>query len=997
MKTTISQPSFWLNVKKEYVIDNFDSLFNYLRHYTYVESAEAPDGDFNRTFDCLEEVVDDYLEQCAGDGFCHNVGTREDNIDFMVKVISTYIITAHTKKNRDVGDVLTGLIDILVLSGQTSGKEVVEDLKELVVGCLSGRRVNKLGITWDMVAKLGENSLDSLNLFCYHLSQTSLEDKKNEISVYEQCGTLVSDDRGLHIVPMNYSNYTKKAKTLAPLFAALAGVDILVSGKERVMTYEQLVQSCNMLLTEQSQVKPSPTLVKKTYEDKATVTVRVVDINYNLYVETIDPNYETIRGNVALNPVYWEMSKEQLLSYLKVGDYIKVTRQFDSIYPFALGQTFDSFHDEYADGAAGGEYWAVCEEKYVAGYRWLTEEGLHVNVMDSSTDPDEAMAEGYLVRIKVRNSKRDRYGNLVLNGVYVDEDECPDDSYEEQGDEFRWVAKKNLFDAFLEYSAPEETYAPRQEVCMVDAGYVAALSHVVYHLALHERDTLDKCKMLLVARCLATMAGHTDDAAYVKHDMDYINCCVRFASGDAPSDLKLEHDDCLEQVPAVHEKERRIEALKPYDNHNNGKVEYFLSDANILYDNVKGLVDASNMLKDKISPFEINRIKKTIATYLGVADMYSSICSDLTYYGEESDTLEFKSSVVYPPGSGMRPDPLRQKWNILKAICGFLNTSVGGELIIGVNDNGNSCGLNNDIDRLYEAKLITEKSVDKLRNYIKNIVDRAFVDDIGVASYTEITATRIKYIIEKNTEGDYIIRLQITPYEYGLVQFCDKMDRPEGIAVSYYRTSGATIPMTSVLKQQAREKKYASTLDENSVKILEIQKAMHERNVVVLKNYSSQSGIKDRRVEIYQLLPKRNAVIGYDIEKRTIREFKTTRFTSIQVTNEKWKNAGKHKRLSIDVFDMLESPNIAPIDVILKLKRIAYNLLIEEYHNAKEDITKNNDSDANDYPYVLQTKVNDIKGVARFYIGLAKEIKIVKGKELADYAREYIRSIQIID
>lgn len=993
MKTTVSQPPFWLNVKKEYVIDNFDNLFQYLRSYTYVDSAEAPDSDFNRTFDCLEEVVDDYLEQCADDGFCHNVATRSEDLNFMVKVISTYIITAHSKKGRDVGDVLTGLIDILVLSGQASGKEVVEELKELVVGCLSGRRVGKLGITWDLVAKLDEYSL---NLFCHHLSQTTLEGEKNEVAVYEQCGTLVSDNRGVHIVPMNYSNYMK-SRTMAPLFDSLAGVDILGSSKERVVTYEQLMQSCNMLLTAQCQVKPSPTLVKKTYEDNAAVTVRVVDIGYNLCVETVDPSYDRVKGNVALDPVYWELTKEQLLSYLKVGDYIKVTRRYDSAYPFALRQTFDSFHEEYAKKVVGYECWAVCEGKYVAGYRWLTEDGLYVNVMDSSDDPDEALAEGYLVRVKVIGAKKDKYGNLVLNGVYVDEDECPDEEYEEQGDEFRRIARQNLFDTFLEDSAPEEPYAPKQEVCMVDEGYVAALSHVVYYLSLHERDTLDRCKMLLVARCLATLAGRTDDAAYVKHDMDYIHCCVRFAAGDAPSDLKLEHDDCLEQVAEVHEKERRIEALRPYDNHNSGRVEYFLSDANILYDNVKGLVDASNMLKDKISPFEINRIKKTIATYLGVADMYSSICSDLTYYGEESDTLEFKSSVVYTPGSGMKPDPGRQKWNILKAICGFLNTSVGGELIIGVNDNGNSCGLGNDIDRLYEAKLIPEKSVDKLRNYIKNIVDWAFVDDTGVASYMEITATRIKYIIEKNTEGDCIIRLQITPYEYGLVQFCDKLDRPEGIAVSYYRTSGATIPMTSVLRLQAREKKYASTLDENSIKILEIQKAMHERNVVVLKNYSSQSGIKDRRVEIYQLLPKRNAVIGYDVEKRTIREFKTTRFTSIQVTKDKWKNVTKHKRLSIDVFDMLESPNVPPIEVVLKLKRIAYNLLIEEYHNAKEEIRDNNDSDAHDYPYVLQTKVNDIKGVGRFYIGLAKEIKIVKGKELADYAREYIRSIQIVE
>ena len=216
---------------------------------------------------------------------------------------------------------------------------------------------------------------------------------------------------------------------------------------------------------------------------------------------------------------------------------------------------------------------------------------------------------------------------------------------------------------------------------------------------------------------------------------------------------------------------------------------------------------------------------------------------------------------------------------------------------------------------------------------------------------------------------------------------------PEGIAPSYYRTSGATTPMTSELKRQARESKNAVTQDENAIKLLTIQKAKNERSVVILKNYSSKSGVRSRRVETFQLLPKRNAFIGYDIDKRAIREFKTTRFTEVLITNEKWKNTNKHKNLSIDTFDMLESPNTAPIEVILKLKRTAYNLLIEEYSNATEEIKDNTDTDATEYPYILHTKVNDIKGIGRFYIGLAKEIKIVAGEQLTAYAKEYIKSI----
>ena len=160
-----------------------------------------------------------------------------------------------------------------------------------------------------------------------------------------------------------------------------------------------------------------------------------------------------------------------------------------------------------------------------------------------------------------------------------------------------------------------------------------------------------------------------------------------------------------------------------------------------------------------------------------------------------------------------------------------------------------------------------------------------------------------------------------------------------------------------------------------------------------MKNYSSQSGIRDRRVEVYQLLPERNAVIGYDLEKKQIREFKITRFKDVDISNEKWKNENKHKKLSVDVFDMLENPMQHPMKIVLKLKRLAYNLLVEEYSSAEKFIFKNSGADALEYPYILDTAINKIEGVGRFYLGLAREILIVEGECLRTYARDYVKSI----
>ena len=63
---TPQQPTFWLKVRKEYVIDNYDTLLPYLRGYHYAQD-ESPESDFNKTYDCLKEVVGDISQSMADD------------------------------------------------------------------------------------------------------------------------------------------------------------------------------------------------------------------------------------------------------------------------------------------------------------------------------------------------------------------------------------------------------------------------------------------------------------------------------------------------------------------------------------------------------------------------------------------------------------------------------------------------------------------------------------------------------------------------------------------------------------------------------------------------------------------------------------------------------------------------------------------------------------------------------------------------------------------
>ena len=75
--------------------------------------------------------------------------------------------------------------------------------------------------------------------------------------------------------------------------------------------------------------------------------------------------------------------------------------------------------------------------------------------------------------------------------------------------------------------------------------------------------------------------------------------------------------------------------------------------------------------------------------------------TDLVSFGEEGQNVEFKTSIVYPANNHMREDVERQTWVILHTICGFLNSRSGGQLYLGVNNEGMGVGLQSDAQHRY--------------------------------------------------------------------------------------------------------------------------------------------------------------------------------------------------------------------------------------------------------------------------------------------------------
>ena len=320
----------------------------------------------------------------------------------------------------------------------------------------------------------------------------------------------------------------------------------------------------------------------------------------------------------------------------------------------------------------------------------------------------------------------------------------------------------------------------------------------------------------------------------------------------------------------------------------------------------------------------------------------------------------------------------------------------GGDVLLGVNDYGYARGLDDDIKELYNKKFIPEDTYDKLRLFISHEIDKAFINFDKTESGKQITDE----LVECNIEGDpKIIRISIKPYTLGVVMFKDSDEIPDNVrAAAFFRKGGESVKMEE-RKCEELNKEKKSKLDPDTIKISDLKRSIDKKKIVILKNYRSSNSevVRDRREEAYQINESRKSVICYDLEHLEPREFKITRFDEVIITDEDWKYTNNHLKRSVDVFDMHENSGIEPFRIVFKLKYSAYNLLIEDFTNAKKDVSSNKDDDKDEYPFILDTMINNILGVGRYYLGLAKAIKIVQGIQVKEYAKEYILKSGILD
>ncbi len=197
------------------------------------------------------------------------------------------------------------------------------------------------------------------------------------------------------------------------------------------------------------------------------------------------------------------------------------------------------------------------------------------------------------------------------------------------------------------------------------------------------------------------------------------------------------------------------ELLKNAEEYANGGIK-------ILYDNVFGPSVGDPMKKlDLIAKNEISQYKQLILEENTQTNLILYAWKDIILKGE-NDSTEFKSSLRWDYKLNQVTKEL--EFVIAKSVSAFLN-SRGGKLFIGIDDEGNTLGLENDYKTLGKKQNKDGFSL-KLQDVINNYLGKEFhqfikiqfdfVDEKEICIITITPSDKPVYVRRNNTEEFFI-------------------------------------------------------------------------------------------------------------------------------------------------------------------------------------------------------------------------------------------------
>ena len=929
----------WLDIKKEYIDENFEGVLTYL--HKRVKNAALQDSFYQTTINLLDERVKSLIESVISAPLQENM-CKDEELELVCRMCALYILVF-----PDNTDVRRNVYSLMLQSLLLLSRQYEQQLAELSIANLLGRVPGKTPFAWDDIITFNPQIL------AYKIANSAtMADGMAQEYWFDSKGSVLLKKGELALSALSADDPTRSL--LVPAIELLDGQLQILAKKNSKVKKSELNNLQAMAEFTKDFIRDLKSPVAKArkyckhYENGDTVDVRIIrkDNEGKIWVRTIDKEYECIEGYIkipALQNINYYM--QDFYAYLNVGDYISLQVYDVDNGVFDIGEEFkDYIINERADDSK-----SICA--YInkitpdrsgkqKAYMW-TDSGYAAQAYVNGD-----YKEGDYVQIKILSFGENSYYGVVMCQIL-----CMSD------DEFNVnEAKKDCVGCFC-IAVEEET-----EVNYLSLDMLKLLCRVLLGYQKNLPRPSDRHRILCFMRIIAEMTGNQMDAKYLSFLSDYMEALVFFAKGEYDKIRPLEFRSEAEPLTVTRRK-RVVEVLSAYgnDSMNDQLSEIIETDDDELIRKIAILVQSCNRIEHVISKSMQNVIKREIIKSLAIETEGETDLEEENgvYLGIENDRQEFKTSFFQAPVNAKEQN---QKLTIMRGICAFLNTKVGGTLYLGVDDLGYIKGVDSDIAYMEKTAYGSYKGIDGYIRYITDEAKRHF--DISMMTNIRINAMY---------DGK-VAAITVQPYEYDIVKIKDD---------AYIRINSETIRMSESMRRQLMTHRILSK-KENAANVAALMDAIEGKRQVVLHGYSSSNSgvIKDRRVEPFAFASGQKTVWCYDLGDRTNKVFKVERISNVEIKAERWECASHHRQGKMDIFRMTGD---TPIPVKLQLTLLARNVLVEEYPEAQKDLIPTTDDDR----WILETEVYQMEGVGRFYMGLAGEIQIIDAKGLKDYAQKY--------
>ena len=935
----------WLDLKKEYIDDNFAKLQEYLKSCSI---NKKKDSFFAITIDLMRQRVEDLLNTISMRPLYHEEEDRK-KLEFNVGLLATYLLAD--------GDHPLALPAYLAFMGElrTMTPRWSDNIIKASFERLRHEKVTALGFGWNDLEKIGSE------LFAYNASNlVRFGSPLTKPLVLSKYGTAMLTPTGLLLTCQSKSESKKLVKNGANSLDTGLGVALRTPSSEKLKQSMEnnpveIDEFANGFIALQEKVQNKPSDIQlKEYDngDEAIIRIDAIDRNGTMHVTTIDPAYRPIIGYITFEKpsiVYYYTST--IHEYFKTGDCMRATIKDNIKGVFNIEDQLIDFFVQDTKAAEEEDNLFLCKliDERPNFYGWINSLGIAF-----FTASVGRYSRGDFALLSVKGyGKGAKYGKI---DAIIEDDS--DDMFDET------MARHDCIREFATQTVVPDSKKEEEETGELSPTILRLLTSQMFE---HQKTLLkpsDRIRFLAIANVMAELVGDTTTSSYLRFARTYLRALIQFVRRENMDSIQLQPDK--EYVKAIPTLIRLavIEILKEYGKKGNSEklsdtIHSFKDNLPIL-SRLAQLVQTANAMQGTLSEATLNVIRREIIKTLSIetendADLEAD---GGIFLGIESGTLEFKTSMVYPSNNHMQPDEYAQNLNVLKGVCAFLNSTTGGTLYLGVNDQGMVVGIDNDM------KYLNYHTIDSYMRYVQDTAKKHFGIDT------------LPYLRIEPLYDNTVVAIHVEPHPYRVVELNN---------TAYLRVNAESREMPEQMRKEMLARKVV-TNEGKAAALSRLQHAQTQKKCVVLHDYaSSNSGkVSDRFVEAYDVRPEDGLVICYDRRKFATRVFNINRIGYVEIKeDEPWKYPASHDKIEVDVFHMTGEK---PIHISLQLDLMAKNLLIEEFPRAKNSVKPHK---GDDNIWYFDTEVYQLEGVGRFYMGLANHIKILDAPELKQYVNDF--------